>query len=58
METSGIKELNRKVGEESLFVAELKREIAKVIVGQDEALDRVLVALIAGGLTSSSATNL
>jgi MoxR-like ATPase len=49
METSGIKELNRKVGEESLFVAELKREIAKVIVGQDEVLDRVLVALIAGG---------
>jgi MoxR-like ATPase len=49
MEISGIKELNRKVGEESLFVAELKREIGKVIVGQDEALDRVLVALIAGG---------
>jgi len=49
MEISGIKELNRKVGEESLFVAELKREISKVIVGQDEALDRVLVALIAGG---------
>ena len=49
MDTSGIKELNRKVGEESLFVAELKREIGKVIVGQDEVLDRVLVALIAGG---------
>src|SRR5208282_6003951 len=49
MELSGIKELNRKVGEESLFIAELKREIAKVIVGQDEALDRILVALIAGG---------
>ncbi|HEX4048047.1 MAG TPA: AAA family ATPase, partial [Elusimicrobiota bacterium] len=49
METGGIKELNRKVGEESLFVAELKREIAKIIVGQDEVLDRVLVALIAGG---------
>ena len=49
MDVSGIKELNRKVGEESLFVAELKREIAKVIVGQDEVLDRILVALIAGG---------
>ncbi|MDE2490526.1 MAG: AAA family ATPase [Elusimicrobia bacterium] len=49
MELTGIKELNRKVGEESLFVAELKREIGKVIVGQDEALDRVLVALIANG---------
>ncbi|NNN07508.1 MAG: AAA family ATPase [Elusimicrobia bacterium] len=49
MELSGIKELNRKVGEESLFVAELKREVGKVIVGQDEALERVLVSLIAGG---------
>ena len=49
METSGIKELNRKVGEESLFVAELKREMAKVIVGQDETLDRLLTALVAGG---------
>jgi MoxR-like ATPase len=49
MELSGIKELNRKVGEESLFVAELKREIGKVIVGQDDALERILVALIAGG---------
>jgi len=49
MELSGIKELNRKVGEESLFLAELKQEIGKVIVGQDEALERVLVALIAGG---------
>jgi MoxR-like ATPase len=49
MELSGIKELNRKVGEESLFVADLKREIAKVIVGQDEVVERILVALIAGG---------
>jgi len=49
MEISGVKELNRKVGEESLFVAELKREMAKVIVGQDEALDRLLTALVANG---------
>ncbi len=49
MDVNGIKELNRKVGEESLFIAELKREIGKVIVGQDEVLDRILVALIAGG---------
>jgi MoxR-like ATPase len=49
MELNGVKEMNRKVGEESLFVAELKREIGKVIVGQDEVLDRILVALIAGG---------
>ena len=34
METAGLKEINRKVAEESLFVAELKREVGKVIVGQ------------------------
>ncbi len=49
MEISGIKELNRKVGEESLFVAGLKREMGKVIVGQDAVLDRLLTALIANG---------
>ena len=49
MELTGIKEINSKVAEESLFVQELKREIGKVIVGQDETLDRVLAALVAGG---------
>ncbi|UPT72927.1 MAG: MoxR family ATPase [Elusimicrobiota bacterium] len=49
METTGIKELNKKVAEESLFVQDLKREIGKVIVGQDETLDRILAALVAGG---------
>ncbi|MBI3288114.1 MAG: ATPase, partial [Elusimicrobia bacterium] len=49
MELAGIKEINKKVAEESLFVQELKREIAKVIVGQDETLDRILAALVAGG---------
>jgi len=45
----GIKEINKKVSEESLFVAELKREIARVIVGQDEVVDRVLTGLLANG---------
>ncbi|MDX6769963.1 MAG: AAA family ATPase [Elusimicrobiota bacterium] len=49
METAGLKEINRKVAEESLFVAELKREVGKVIVGQEDALDRILVALVADG---------
>ncbi len=49
MELTGIKEINSKVAEESLFIQELKREIGKVIVGQDETLDRVLAALVAGG---------
>jgi MoxR-like ATPase len=49
MELTGIKEINNKVATESLFVQELKREIGKVIVGQDETLDRLLAALVAGG---------
>ncbi len=47
--TLGIKEINRKVADESLFVAELKRELARVIVGQEDAVDRLLVGLVANG---------
>ncbi len=49
MELTGIKELNKQVADESLFVADLKREIGKVIIGQDETLDRILAALVSGG---------
>jgi MoxR-like ATPase len=45
----GIKEINKKVSEESLFAAELKREVARVIVGQEETVDRILVGLLANG---------
>jgi MoxR-like ATPase len=45
----GIKEINKKVSEESLFVAELKHEIARIIVGQDEVVDRILTGLLANG---------
>jgi MoxR-like ATPase len=45
----GIKEINKKVAEESHFIAELKRELARVIVGQEEMLDRVLTGLLANG---------
>ncbi|HAM35635.1 MAG TPA: ATPase [Elusimicrobia bacterium] len=45
----GIKEINKKVAEESIFVAELKREIARVIVGQEEVIDRILTGLLANG---------
>ena len=48
MET-GIAEINRKVSEESQFLAVLRREIARVLVGQDELVDRILTALLAGG---------
>lgn len=45
----GIKEINKKVADESHFVSELKREIARVIVGQEETVDRILVGLLADG---------
>ncbi len=45
----GIKEINKKVSEESAFAAELKREVARVIVGQEETIDRILVGLLANG---------
>ena len=45
----GIKEINKKVADESAFIAELKREVARVIVGQDEMVDRLMTALLANG---------
>jgi MoxR-like ATPase len=45
----GIKEINKKVSEESMFVAEIKREASRVIVGQEDIIDRILIGIIAGG---------
>ncbi len=45
----GIKEINKKVADESRFVAELKREVARVIVGQEEIVDRILAGVLANG---------
>lgn len=44
-----ISEINKKVQDESLFLQDLKREISKVIVGQEELVEKMLVALIADG---------
>ncbi|MDE2291674.1 MAG: MoxR family ATPase [Elusimicrobia bacterium] len=44
-----IREINDKVQKESVFVAELKKELSSVIVGQEEMLDRLLVALLGKG---------
>ena len=48
METE-IREINKKAHDESLFLADLRREIGKVIVGQDELIEKMLVALLADG---------
>ena len=44
-----ISEINQAVQKESLFLQDLKREIAKVIVGQEDLIDKILVAIIADG---------
>ncbi len=41
--------LNKQVQNESLFLQDLKREVSKVIVGQEELLEKMLVALLADG---------
>lgn len=41
--------INKQVQEESLFLQDLKREIGKVIVGQDALIEKMLVALLADG---------
>ncbi|MFA5161421.1 MAG: MoxR family ATPase [Elusimicrobiales bacterium] len=44
-----IRSLNKKVQQESLFLSDLRREIGRVIVGQEELVDKMLVALLADG---------
>lgn len=44
-----ISTLNQRVQQESLFLQDLKREVGKVIVGQETLLEKMLVALLADG---------
>ena len=44
-----IKQIHEKIQKESVFVQSLKSEIAKVIVGQDELIEKILVGMFAGG---------
>jgi MoxR-like ATPase len=45
----GIRAINDKVREESLFVQELLAEINKVIVGQERLIERLIIGLLANG---------
>ncbi|MFC1632316.1 AAA family ATPase [Candidatus Omnitrophota bacterium] len=47
--TEGITAINEKVKKESAFVAALKMEIEKVIVGQKYLIERLMVGLLANG---------
>ena len=48
METQ-IREIHEKVQKESIFIRDLKVELSKVIVGQEELLERLLIGLLADG---------
>ncbi|MBI3550458.1 MAG: AAA family ATPase [Elusimicrobia bacterium] len=45
----GIQEINQKVQNASVFVHDIKKEMGRVIVGQDELIQRILVGLLADG---------
>ena len=49
MSDTGITALNEKVKEESVFIAALRGEMEKVIVGQRYLLDRLMIGLLANG---------
>jgi len=49
MDMTTIRELNEKVERESLFLQDLTNEINKIMVGQEELVERVLIALLADG---------
>ncbi len=44
-----IKELNERIQQESVFINALTKEMQKVIVGQKDMLDRLMIALLADG---------
>ncbi|MBP7796361.1 MAG: AAA family ATPase [Elusimicrobiales bacterium] len=49
MESTEISKLSEKIKEESLFVSDIKREISKVISGQEELVNSLIVAILANG---------
>ena len=49
MRQEEIQEINHRVKEESLFVQTLRQEMAKVIVGQEYLIERLMVGLLANG---------
>ena len=49
METVNIKELNERIQRESSFVDLLSLEMGKVIVGQKQLVDNLLIGLLSGG---------
>ncbi len=46
---SEIAKLNQKIQQDALFIQELRKEMAKVVVGQEDLVNSLLVGLIANG---------
>ena len=49
MNKDALNRLNAKIEKKSLFVKDLKEGIAKVIVGQEELIDKILISVISNG---------
>jgi MoxR-like ATPase len=49
MESTNIREHNLRIQQESSFLQTLRKEINKIMVGQEALVDRVLIALLADG---------
>jgi len=49
MNKDALNRLNSKIATKSVFIKDLKEGIAKVIVGQDELIDKILISVISNG---------
>ena len=49
MNKDALNRLNAKIEKKSVFVKDLKEGIAKVIVGQEELIDKILISVISNG---------
>lgn len=49
MQWNSVREINHRAEQESIFLHDVRTEIKRVIAGQDELIDRVLIALLADG---------
>ncbi len=49
MDKASLDLLNKKIEKQSKFVLELKKGIGKVIVGQDELINKILISIISNG---------
>ena len=49
MDKASLDSLNKKIEKQSKFVLDLKKGIGKVIVGQDELINKILISIISNG---------